>query len=85
MTKKLNDAQRDELISQYSELVVDSMDMDSLVQYAQEQLANYFDKLSDIELKEDIDNYCDDGLYDELVDNVTNETVLDINNNGGKF
>ena len=83
--KKLNDAQRDELISQYCELVVDNMDMDSLVQYAQEQLANYFDKLSDIELKEDIDNYCDDGLYDELVDNVTNETVLDINNNGGKF
>ena len=83
--KKLNDAQRDELISQYCEIVVDSMDMDSLVQYAQEQLANYFDKLSDSELKEDIDNYCDDGLFDELVDNVTNETVLDINNNGGKF
>jgi hypothetical protein len=51
--KKLNDAQRDELISQYCELVVDNMDMDSLVQYAQEQLANYFDKLSDIEIKED--------------------------------
>ena len=84
MTKKLNDAQRDELISQYSELVVDNMDMDSLVQYAQEQLANYFDSLSDIELKEDIDNY-DEDLFDELVDNVKNETVLDINNTGGKF
>ena len=83
--KNLNDAQRDELISQYCEIVVDSMDMDSLVQYAQEQLANYFDKLSDSELKEDIDNYCDDGLFDELVDNVTNETVLDINNTGGQF
>ena len=82
--KKLNDAQRDELISQYCELVVDNMDMDSLVQYAQEQLANYFDKLSDIEIKEDIDNY-DEDLFDELVDNVTNETVLDINNTGGKF
>ena len=82
--KNLNDAQRDELISQYSELVVDNMDMDSLVQYAQEQLANYFDKLSDIELKEDIDNY-DEDLFDELVDNVTNETVLDINNTGGQF
>ena len=82
--KKLNDAQRDELISQYCELVVDNMDMDSLVQYAQEQLANYFDNLSDIELKEDIDNY-DEDLFDELVDNVTNETVLDINNTGGKF
>ena len=84
MTKELTSAQRDELISQYSELVVDNMDMDSLVQYAQEQLANYFDKLSDSELKEDVDNY-DEDLFDELVDNVTNETVLDINNNGGKF
>ena len=74
MTKKLNDAQRDELISQYSELIVDNMDMDSLVQYAQEQLANYFDKLSDSELKEDIKNYDDnDGLYEELVDNITSE------------
>ena len=54
--KDLTSDQRDELISQYSELVVDNMDMDSLVQYAQEQLANYFDNLSDSELKEDVDN-----------------------------
>ena len=85
MIKELTNAQRDELIEQYTEIVVDNMDMQALIQYAQEQLANYFDKLSDIELKEDIDNYCDDGLYGELVDNVTNETVLDTNNNGGKF
>ena len=26
-----------------------------------------------------------DGLFEELVDNVTNETVLDINNTGGQF
>ena len=82
--KKLNDAQRDELISQYCELVVDGMDMDSLIQYAHEQLINYVDSLSDIELKEEIDNH-DEELYDELVDNVKNETVLDINNTGGKF
>ena len=82
--KELTSLQRDELISQYSELVVDNMDMDSLVQYAQEQLANYFDKLSDSELKEDVDNY-DEELYEELVDNVTNETFIDVNNTGGKF
>ena len=82
--KELTSLQRDELISQYSELVVDNMDMDSLVQYAQEQLANYFDNLSESELKEDVDNY-DEDLFEELVDNVTNETVLDTNNNGGKF
>ena len=80
----LTGLQRDELISQYCELVVDSMDLDSLIQYAHEQMVNYADSLSDIELKEEIDNH-DDELYDELVDNVTNETVLDINNTGGQF
>jgi len=68
----LSDGQRDDLIEQYTEIVVDSMDMDALIQYAQEQLANYFDKCSDIELKEDINNWDDnDGLYEELVNNVT--------------
>ena len=80
---KLTSAQRDELISQYSELVVDNMDMDSLVQYAQEQLANYFDKLSDSELKEDVDNY-DEDLFDELVDNVISNPTPVINNQGGQ-
>ena len=82
--KELTSLQRDELISQYSELVVDSMDMESLVIYAQEQMANYMDSLSDSELKEDVDNY-DEELFDELVDNVTNETFIDVNNNGGKY
>ena len=68
----LSDGQRDDLIEQYTEIIVDSMDMDALIQYAQEQLANYFDKCSDIELKEDINNWDDnDGLYEELVNNVT--------------
>ena len=82
--KELTSLQRDELISQYSELVVDSMDMESLVIYAQEQMANYMDSLSDSELKEEIDNH-DDELFDELVENVTNETIIDVNNNGGKY
>ena len=81
---ELTSLQRDELTSQYVELVVDSMDMDSLVQYAKEQLIAYHNEDSLECLKEDIDNY-DDELFDELVDNVTNETVLDTNNNGGKF
>ena len=80
----LTNAQRDELISQYVELVVDSMDTKSLEQYVFEQMVNYVEKLSDSEIKEEIDNH-DEELYDELVDNVTNETVLDINNTGGKF
>ena len=68
----LTNAQRDELISQYVELVVDSMDQQSLEQYVFEQMANCVDSLSDSEIKEEIDNH-DEELYDELVDNVTNE------------
>ena len=71
--KELNPSQRSKLIEQYSELVVDNMDIDSLVQYAQEQLANYYDQLSNSELKEQIINTHEEELYDELVDNVTQQ------------
>ena len=81
---QLTSLQRDELIQQYVELVVDNMDTKYLVQYAIDGITEYVDKLTDSELKEEIDNH-DEELYDELVDNVTNETVLDTNNNGGKF
>ena len=80
----LTDKQRDELINHYCEIVVDSMDMKSLMIYAIEQMAIYYDKLSLSDIKEDIDNY-DSELFDELIDNVTNETFLDVNNNGGKY
>ena len=43
------------------------------------------DRLTDSEIKERIESLYDEELYDELVDNVKNETVLDINNTGGKF
>ena len=69
----LTNAQRDELISQYCELVVDGMDYKSLEQYVHETMVDYIEKLSDIELKEEVDNY-DEELFDELVDNVTTET-----------
>ena len=82
MIKKLTNLQRDELISQYVEIVVDNMSEKDLVCYAQEQLADYFDKLSDIELKEDIDNN-DEELYDELVDNVTQQYPKQLNRFGG--
>ena len=82
--KDLTSSQRDELTSQYVELVVDNMDTKDLVRYAIEQLTSYYNEGSIDDLKEDVDNY-DEGLYDELVDNVTNETFIDVNNNGGQF
>ena len=69
---ELTDSQRNELIERYTEIVVDGMDMKSLVLYAQEQMANYFDALSDVELREDVGNY-DEDLYDELVDNIVSD------------
>ena len=83
--KNLTSAQRDELIEQYVELQVDNMDWKTLAVFVTEELANYYDQLSDSELKEQIINTHEEDLFNELVDNVTNETVLDVNNTGGKY
>ena len=81
---KLTNLQRDELIDQYVDIVVDNMSEESLILYAQEQLKSYYSKCNHYDLIEDINEY-DPELYDELVDNVTNEVFIDVNNNGGKF
>ena len=83
--KQLTSLQKDELIEQYVDLLVDSMSMKDLISYVSEDLTNFCDKLTDSELKDEISLTMDDEVYDELVDNVTNETVLDTNNNGGKY
>ena len=83
--KELTSLQRDELIEQFVEIQIDSLDMDSLVELASEYVTNSFDRLTDSEIKERIESLYDAELYDELVDNVTNETFIDVNNNGGQF
>ena len=85
MTKELNQSQKDELISQYSQIIVDSMDYKSLEKFVYDTMVEFCETLTDSELKEEISLTNDEELYNELVDNVTNETVLDTNNNGGKF
>ena len=72
MAKKLTNSQRDELIEQYVELVVDNMDTKDLMRYAMDSITEYIVTLSDSELKEEVGNY-DEELYDELVDNVTQQ------------
>jgi len=81
---KLSSTQHNEIAEQFAELVVDGMDMKTLVQYVYDDLIEYYEKCDQEELKEQIDNY-DEDLYDELLENVTNETVLDTNNTGGKY
>ena len=81
---QLNNEQLSELKRDFAELVVDNMDTKSLVQFVYENLLYDYKQYNQHEMREEIYNY-DNELFDELVDNVTNETVLDINNNGGKF
>ena len=79
---KLTSAQRDELIEQFVELQVDNMDTQTLVEFVTDMLVNDYSNFNDDELKERINCYDDnDGLYEELVDNVTNPNV----NQGGQF
>ena len=66
---ELNERQREDLTEQFAELVVDQMDLKTLMVYAQEQLIAYYNEGSLDELKEDVDNFNDE-LFDELVDNV---------------
>ena len=71
--KNLTSAQRDELIEQFVELQVDSMDHQSLYELATEYVTNSFDRLTDSEIKERIESLYDVELYEELVDNVTSQ------------
>ena len=81
--KELTSAQRDELIEQFVEVQIDSLDMDSLVELASEYVTNSFDRLTDSEIKERIESLYDEELYDELVDNVTQQYPKQLNTFGG--
>ena len=70
--KNLTNYQRELLIAQYVEIIVDDMSHESLVDYAIETMEDYHDKLSDNELIEYIDCY-DPDLYNELIDKVAGE------------
>ena len=81
--KELTSAQRDELIEQFVEIQIDSLDMDSLVELASEYVTNSFDRLTDSEIKERVESLYDAELYDELVDNVTQQYPKQLNQFGG--
>ena len=72
----LTSLQRSELIEQWVELVVDGMDMKTLVGVVTDNMMDYYEDCSDIELKEEIDNF-DEDLYDELLENVTYDPEKD--------
>ncbi len=65
----LTDSQKNDIIEQYVELVVDNMDTKDLMRYAIDGITEYIVTLTDSELKEEVGNF-DEELFDELVDNV---------------
>ena len=82
--KKLTDAQKDQLIEQFVEVQIDSLDMQDLIELATEYITQSFDRLTDSEIKERIESLFDEDLYDELVDNVTQQYAKLPNTFGGQ-
>ena len=80
---ELTDTQRDELTSQYVEIVVDNMETKDLVRYAISSMIEYFNEGSLDELREEVNTF-DEELYDELVDNVTQQYAKLPNTFGGQ-
>ena len=68
--KNLTSAQKDELIEQYVDLMVDSMEIKDLVSYVTNDMTDFLDSLTDSELNEEISLTMDDEVLEELVDNV---------------
>jgi len=65
MTDKMTESDLFSLKENYVNLIIDGMDMDSLVQYAFDQLIEYFKDFDEDELKAEIaDLYGDDVLSD---------------------
>ncbi len=81
----LTNDQFGEIVQQFVEIQVENMDIHTMEEWITDELIYQYGKLTPEELKERVDVYDEDGLYEELVDNVTNETFIDVNNTGGKY
>ena len=78
----LNNDQQDKLVEQFVELQVDNMDTKTMMEWITDELIFQYGKLSNEELKERVDCY-DEDLFDELVDNVTQQYPKQLNQFGG--
>ena len=78
---QLNNDQFGELVQQFVELQVDSMDTKTMVEWITDELIFQYGKLTNEELRERVDCY-DENLFDELVDNVTQQYPKQVNSFG---
>jgi len=79
----LNNDQQDKLVEQFVELQVDNMDTKTMMEWITDELIFQYGKLSKEELKERVDTF-NEGLFEELVDNVTQQYAKLPNTFGGQ-
>ena len=79
----LNNDQQDKLVEQFVELQVDNMDTKTMMEWITDELIFQYGKLTKEELKERVDTF-NEGLFDELVDNVTQQYAKLPNTFGGQ-
>ena len=82
MKKELTSTQRNEIAEQFAEIVVDGMDTKDLIRYVYSNMMDHFVSLTTIELEEEVYNH-DEELWEELVDNVTQQYPKQLNQFGG--
>ena len=82
ISSKLTRDQEREVYQQFVEIMVDGMDIKTLVAIVTDQMTEYYESCSSVELREEIDNY-DEDLFDELVDNITQQYPKQLNEFGG--
>ena len=63
----LNDEQFEQLRNLYVETIVDSMSTKDLIQYVSEDMSKFVDKLSEIEVYEEIKYTLDEEMLDEFI------------------
>ena len=78
---QLNNDQFGELVQQFVELQVDNMDTKTMMEWITDELIFQYGKLTNEELRERVDCY-DEDLFDELVDNVTQQYPKQVNSFG---
>ena len=81
---QLNNDQFGELVAQFVEIQVDNMDTKTMAEWITDELIFQHGKLTKEELKERVDCF-DEELFDELVDNVTQQYPKQLNTFGGQF
>ena len=82
MTKQLNDQQIYDIIEQYVAIKVDRMDTQELVERVTQDLTDWYSDFTLDELEDTI-GIDDKGLFEELVDNVTQQYPKQLNQFGG--